>query len=146
MQVFSNASTLHCTTWKHALVSPVPKVKNPVDIANNFRQISVLPQIAKVLEKFQLNLNKDNLRITNNQHAFTPDRSTVTALACVTQDWYNATDLGSKVYGVHAVFVDFRKAFYLVDHVTLLTKLAAMGVSRSFWKWTQSLLSERNLI
>ena len=121
----------------------MPKVKNPVDIANDFRQISVLAQIAKVLERFQLNLNKDDLRITNNQHAFTQGRSTVTALACVTQDWYNATDLGSKFDGVHTVFVDFRKAFGLVDHATLLTKLTAMGVSRSVWKWSQSFLSER---
>ena len=122
----------YSTLYKHALVSPVPKVKNPVDIANDFRQISVLPQIAKVLERFQLNLNKDDLKITNNQHAFTQGRSSVTTLACVTQDWYNATDLGSKFASVHTAFVNFRKVFDLVNHATSLTKLATMGVSRSF--------------
>ena len=96
----------------------------------------MLPQIAKVLERFQLNLNKDDLRITNNQHAFTQGRSSVTALAYVTQDLYNATDLGSKFDGVHIVFVDLRKG---------LTKFAAMGGSRSFWKWKQSFLSDRTL-
>ena len=40
--------------YKHALISPVPKVHNPRDINNDFRQISVLPQLAKVLEKNQL--------------------------------------------------------------------------------------------
>ena len=33
--------------YKHALISPVPKVHNPSDINNDFRQISVLPQIEK---------------------------------------------------------------------------------------------------
>ena len=102
-----------------------------------------LPQITKVLERFQLNLNKDDLRITNNQHAFTQGRSTVTALACVTQEWYNATDLGSKFDGVHTALEDFRKAFDLVDHATLLTKLAATEVSPLIWKWTESFLLER---
>ena len=36
-------------------------------------------------------------------------------------DWYNATDSGSLYNGVHVVFVDFRKAFDLVDHGVLLT-------------------------
>ena len=46
---------------------------------------------------------------------------------------------------MHIVFVDFRKAFDLVDHAILLTKLAASGVNRGFWKWTQSFLTGRTL-
>ena len=46
---------------------------------------------------------------------------------------------------MHIVFVDFRKAFNLVDHAILLTKLAASGVNRGFWKWTQSFLTGRTL-
>ena len=46
---------------------------------------------------------------------------------------------------MHIVYVDFRKAFDLVDHAILLTKLAASGVNRGFWKWTQSFLTGRTL-
>ena len=46
---------------------------------------------------------------------------------------------------MHIVFVDFRKAFDLVDHAILLTKLGASGVNRGFWKWTQSFLTGRTL-
>ena len=88
----------------------MPKVSNPVDINNDFRQISVLPQVAKLLERFQLDLNKHELEIADNEHAFLRDRSTVTALVCTTQYWFNATDLGCKTEGVHIVFVVFRKA------------------------------------
>ena len=80
------------TSYKHALVSPVPKVDNPTDIDDDFRQISVLPQVAKVLERIQLKLNLKDLSLNASQHAFTADRSTMTALARITQDWYNATD------------------------------------------------------
>ena len=140
------ASIVQCkypTGYKHALISPVPKVNNPTDINNDFRQISVLPQIAKVLEKIQLMLNRNDLKIQASQHAFTENRSTVTALATATQDWYNATDMGSLYDGIHVVFVDFRKAFDLVDHAILLTKLAEMGVNKSFWKWAQTYLTGR---
>ena len=91
------------TSYKHALVSPVPKVDNPTDINNDFRQTSVLPQVAKVLERIQLKLNLKDLSLNASQHAFTADRSTMTALASITQDWYNATDFGSLYNGVHVV-------------------------------------------
>ena len=45
------------TSYKHAPVSPIPKVDNPTDIKNDLRQISVLPQVAKVLERIQPKLN-----------------------------------------------------------------------------------------
>jgi len=68
----------------------------------------------------------------------------MTALASITQDWYNATDSGSPYNGVHVVSLDFQKAFDLVDHGVLLTKLASMGITTSFKrKGTQSYLSSR---
>ena len=91
-------------SYKHALISPVPKIRPPTDIGNEFRQISVLPQLAKVLEKLQLKLNNPSLKIKRNQHAFTSVRS-----------WYDATDntmSGRK--GTNALFLDFHKAFDLV--------------------------------
>ena len=45
--------------------------------------------------------------------------------------------------GVHAAFIDFRKAFDLVDHNILLNKLAAMNINKPFWLWIKSFLSGR---
>ena len=119
--------------YKHALISPVPKVHDPGYINNDSRQISVLPQLAKVLEKIQLRLNIENLKIKNNQHAFTERRSTVSALISTTQTWFNATDYSKTgKMGVHAVFIDFRKAFDLVDHKRLLNILAPMNINKPF--------------
>ena len=130
--------------YKHALISPVPKVQPPRDINNDFRQISVLPHLAKILEKIQLQLNIEDLKIKNNQHAFTQHRSTVSALISTTQTWFNATDCSKTgKMGVHAPFIDFRKAFDLVDHNILLNKLAAMNINKPFWLWIKSFLSGR---
>ena len=55
------ASIVQCkypTAYKHALISPTPKVRPPTDLDDDFRKISVLPQLAKVLEKLQLQLNR----------------------------------------------------------------------------------------
>ncbi len=60
-----------------ALVTPVPKVRPPTNIETDFRQISILPQMAKILEKLQLKLNNTDLKLSDSQHAFTGERSTI---------------------------------------------------------------------
>ena len=40
--------------------------------------------------------------------------------------------------GVHALFIDFCKAFDLVDHGILLRKLAEINVTKGFWFWERS--------
>ena len=104
--------------YKHALISPLPKVTPPKDIFNDFRQISVLPHLGKVLERIQLKLHTHDLRLNNTQHAFTPNRSTVSALINITQNWFDVTDNNttSGYKGVHSLFIDFKKAFDKVDH------------------------------
>jgi hypothetical protein len=59
---------------------------------NDFRQISVSQQLAKVLEIIQLQLYKGDLKIKDNQHAFTLGRSIVSALASISQNWFNKTE------------------------------------------------------
>jgi hypothetical protein len=43
--------------------------------------------------------------------------------------------------GIHAIFIDFRKAPDLVNHCILLGKLASMNVSKPFWLWIRSFLT-----
>ncbi len=136
--------------YKHALICPVPKVNPPNDIDNDFRQISVLPQLAKILEKLQL---------STHFHSFfncplifqlfigkiSIGRSTVSALACISQKWFNATDNSPDGrMGVHALYLDFRKAFDMVDHGILLRKLAEFYINKNLWLWIQSFLDGRS--
>jgi hypothetical protein len=57
------------TLYKQALITPGPKIIPPKNIQTDFRQISVLPQLAKVLEKIQLQLNCADLTLKDNKHA-----------------------------------------------------------------------------
>ncbi len=76
------SSIIQCkypTLDKQALITPEPKITPPKNVETDSRQISVLPQLAKVLEKIQLQLNCVDLTLKNNQHAFLKDRSTISA-------------------------------------------------------------------
>ena len=66
------------------------------------------------------------------QYAFTPNHSTVSALFNITQNWFNATDNNrtSQRKGIHALFIDFKKAFDMVDHRILLMKLAERNIQQ----------------
>lgn len=76
---------------------------------------------------------------------FASKRSTVSALAHISQNWFNATDNSrEEKKGIHALFIDFRKAFDLVDHGILLRKLAEINVTKNFWLWTRSVLEGRS--
>lgn len=63
--------------YKQALVSPVPKVNPPENVEMDFRQISVLPVLSKVLEKVQILLNKDAFKVKENEYASSHGRSTI---------------------------------------------------------------------
>jgi hypothetical protein len=80
------------TAYKHAIVTPVPKIHQPKYINNNFRQISMLPHVAKLLEKIQLELNFDDLQIKENQHAFPKNQSIISVVISMTQNWFDVTD------------------------------------------------------
>ena len=100
--------------------------------------------VGKSVRKLQLSLHSQDLTPRYNQHAFTQNRSTVSALACISQNWFNATDNSPNGRtGVHALFLDFRKAFDLVDRGILLRKLAGLRINNSFWLWLQSFLDGR---
>ena len=70
------------------LITPTPKVNCPNDIDNDFRQISILPHIAKLLQKHQLLLIKCDILLNNTHHSFSENRSTVSALTLLSQNWY----------------------------------------------------------
>ena len=62
----------------------------------------------------------------------------------MTQPWFSATDNSHQgKSGIHALFIDFKKAFDLADHEMLLNKLARMNFNKSFWMWTKSFLLGR---
>ena len=70
----------------------------------------------------------------------------VSALIEISQKWFDETEnIAHGRKGIHAIFIDFSKAFDMVDHRILLSKLASMNLTKSFWLWIRDFLSMRSL-
>ena len=130
-------------TMKIAKVTPVYK-KGEKDILGNYRPISVLPLLAKVLEKI---INKQLLHYfeTNNlfydeQYGFRKNYSTKLSLASLVNVMSKSLDEGKITLGV---FIDFRKAFDTINHNILCKKLEYYGVKGLPLQWIRNYLSNR---
>ena len=64
--MISSAQVFLKGVCKHAVVSPVPKVRPQEDLETDFRQVSVLPVLGKILERVQIMLNKDQTLTTRD--------------------------------------------------------------------------------
>ena len=129
--------------WKTAKVTPLHK-EGDLDDVSNYRPISVLPVLSKVIERHidnaLYNCLIDNQLIYHRQSGFRKDHSTETALIRIIDELlFNLDD--NKVGGL--VLVDYCKAFDMVGHAILLDKLNAYGVTGLSLEWFKSYLSER---
>ena len=129
--------------WKFGKVSALFKKGDRFD-PSNYRPITVLPTLSKILEKAVHNqlypfLN-DNKIITSKQFGFRPKLSAKTALTHFTDNVLLNMDSG-RLTG--AVFLDLSKAFDTVNHNLLLHKLRSVGLSEVSVNWFQSYLANR---
>ena len=130
--------------WKISKVTPIYK-KGPKHDMNNYRPISVISTIAKVMEKIAHNqlylyLQNENI-LSPSQHGFRQGHSTVTALLEITDRLYHNIDIG-ELNGV--IFLDLRKAFDTIDHRIMLKKLRCYGIAGTAHNWFSSYLSNRS--
>ena len=134
--------------FKTAIVKPLLK-KPSLDPNNlkNYRPVSNLPFLSKILEKVVLSqlfsyLNEHNL-ISPSQSAYRPFHSTESALLKVSNDILNSLD-SSEVSVL--TLLDLSAAFDTIDHQILLSRLSSLyGFSGSVLNWFSSYLSERKL-
>ena len=108
---------------KTAKVVPVFKKDSKLDYSN-YRPISLLSNIKKILEKLMYKrlytfLNNNNI-IFNLQFGFRQQYSTSHALINITENTIKALDDGNIVC---RVFADLQKVFDTVDHQMLLAEL-----------------------
>ena len=133
-------------SWKSARVSVLHK-KDSVHEPSNYRPISILPILSKLLEKHVFNALYEflivNDLLSHNQSGFQNKHSCETALHQMTDQWLQSMFQGEYT-GV--LFVDFCKAFDLVDHHILLQKLKLHQISKNALKWFWSYLHNRKQV
>ena len=120
-------------SWKHSLVHPILKSGDPCD-PSNFRPISIVPVIAKIVERAvhqQLySYLSENHLLSPNQHGFRPRHSTETALTSISDHILSACDHGEIAL---LCLLDLSKCFDVRDHSKLLSKLQAHGVDTAWF-------------
>ncbi|XP_034562467.1 uncharacterized protein LOC117829052, partial [Notolabrus celidotus] len=135
-------------SFKHAVVQPLLK-KPGLDrsVLANYRPISKLPFISKILEKVihvQLKSFLDEHEVLEVfQSGFKTRHSTESALLRVCNDILLANDSGDHVI---LVLLDLTAAFDTVDHSILVARLSQLvGICGTALEWFKSYLSNRSM-
>ena len=112
--------------------------------AENYRPVSLTSHLIKVFERVVrvkfVNFIEDNNIIAPEQYGFRTGRS------CKSQLIYhfeNLLNILEERCNVDALYLDFSKAFDKVDHLILLRKLKAIGITGKLHRWITSFLSDR---
>ena len=129
--------------WKIAKVTALFKGGDSMDV-NNYRPISVLSVMSKILERHVYDslysyLTKYNL-LTPYQSGFRSGYSCESCLLNMTNNWYKSINHGDMV-GV--VALDLSKAFDVLNHEIILSKLKIYGFSDVALLWFESYLKGR---
>ena len=129
--------------WKTSNVTPILKHGDPSSVLN-YRPISLLPLLSKLLERIVHNKISNflysNKLLSNCQFGFRPRSSTQEALLSATHCWHQ---LLSSHRQVAAVFIDAKKAFDSVPHNYLISSLADIGICGPLLRWLSDYLTGR---
>ena len=129
--------------WKVANVTPVHK-KGSRHLPGNYRPISLTSLVGKIMERIVARKMRafleEHISLSQLQHEFRPRHSCLTQLLETVHQWAATLDKGKSI---HAVFLDFAKAFESVPHQRLLIKRDHIGVRGQVLKWVESFLTGR---
>ena len=131
----------HCTTWSEDCRRQTSVDKN---LLKNYRPISNLPFLSKILEKVVLHKPLSHLQDNNLsnpfQSAYRAGHSTETVLLRVVNGIFSALDDDNISV---LLLLDPSVAFFTMDHQILLSRLNSVsGIQSTALQWFQSYLSE----
>lgn len=131
------------SSFKSAVVKPLHK-SGSRDCVNNFRPISILPTISKILEKLinkrLVNFLHSNNILSSYQYGFRQGRSTGEAVSELINSIVDSLDEKRKCL---CIFLDIAKAFDTVSIPLLLCKLEKLGVRGLPFNLLQNFLTNR---
>ena len=122
---------------KEGVKHPIPKKDKDISIPGNHRGISICPIIGKVVDKILLQHQKES---TSNkfhplQYGFSEGRSCTQAAFILSESIADAQDQKKTLY---VAALDVQKAFDVVRHENLLSKLHQWGLQGLWWNLKDS--------
>jgi hypothetical protein len=133
------------SSWKNANVQPIPK-KGDASMPNNYRPISLVSVISKVMEtvinKQLLSHLERNSLLSDHQFGFRSERSTADLLCLVTDKMYQSLEGHGET---NVIAADISKAFDRVWHLGIASKFPSYGIHQSTTIWSKSLLNDRQI-
>ncbi|CAM4551596.1 unnamed protein product [Lepidochelys kempii] len=124
--------------WKKANVVPIFK-KGRKEDPGNYRSVSLTSLPGKITEQVLkesiLKHLEERKVITNSQHGFTKGKSCLTNLITFCDEITGSVDEGK---AVDVLFLDFSKAFDMVSHSILASKLKKYGLDEWTIRWIES--------
>lgn len=141
------ATGIYPSTFKVAVVTPIYK-SGPKTSVDNYRPISVLPVLNKIVEKTLhkrlLNFFNDHTKLLySHQFGFRPKSGTENAAIELSNMIMRAIDENKIATGV---FMDLKKAFDIVDHDLLLEVLEKYGIRGAALEIFRNYLKDREQI
>lgn len=131
--------------WKESVIVPIFKKGNRYEPLN-YRPISLTSVPCKMMERLICMHIYDYLDehsiLSDHQFGFRSGRSTVDQLLLVYEEVHQSVDNG-KSFDV--ILFDYSKAFDVVNHDILLTKLHLIGINGQILDWISSFLTGRSL-
>lgn len=129
--------------FKLAKVIPIYK-NGDKHLISNYRPISLLPTLSKIMEKLMLKrlqsyLTKINY-LSNSQYGFRKNCTTELALLHIVNNVMNNMEVKNITIGL---FLDLSKAFDSINHDILLKKLNHIGIRGTMYDWFVSYLKGR---
>lgn len=132
-------------SWKFAIVTPLFKGKGANDLCDNYRGISVLQPISKIFERVLANqiviYFKINSFLSPYQHGFREGYSCETALQSILDNWKCGIENKEIVI---SFFIDFKKAFDLINPKLLFLKLFHYGFDNNSLELVKHYFKERS--
>ena len=129
--------------WSKLLVVPIFEAKSHMNPLN-YRPVSLTLVCCKSMERMVVawltKYLESNDILSPHQYGFRSSRSTEDQLLLTYDDVWRWIDEG---YVANVVMIDLSKAFDVVSHAVLLSKLESLGISGSLLAWISAFLSGR---
>ena len=133
------------TDWKTSYVTPIPKTSNPQSL-NELRPIAITPIPSLICEDFifEWAYSKISNYIDPRQFGNVKKSSTTHYLISFLDFIYR--NLEQRKTSVAVTFIDFKKAFDLVDHTAVIDSALHLGLPPPLVAWLADFLTDRHQV